>query len=294
MNTQLAELMWGFEDKYPYKLDELYPRIVNKIVELWRDPEKLEAYFQELMIADHHERQGFPPEVASELFSLSSAYDKIYALAVANGDCWGNELEKPQSGVENQRNADKFFKSLADGNAKEVIMLLDAGIDLEQRDQRGWTPVMIAAFEGTEEMALLLIHHGANVFAKDKKGYAPIHFAAYRNFTEVVAQLLKMNIDPNSQSDAGTTPLLQAAARGNTAVVEQLLKADASPNLANNEGWTPLHKAVANRHQAVVAALMKFKADPNAPHASGATPLAIAIDKGFKEILALLQQGLPF
>lgn len=283
--------MRGFEDRYPHKLDALYPRIVNKIVELWRDPESLEAYFQELMIADHHERQGFPLEVASELFSLNSAYEKIAALAKADGDGWGNEVEKPQDGLGGSRNSETFFKSLANGNAKEVIMLLDSGIDLEQRDQRGWTPVMIAAFEGTEEMALLLIQRGANVFAKDKKGYTPIHFAAYRNFARVVAQLLQMNIDPDAQSDSGTTPLVQAAARGNTEVVEQLLKADASPNLANNEGWTPLHKAVANRHLPAVAALMKFKADPHALHSSGATPLAIAREKGFKDILALLQQG---
>jgi ankyrin repeat protein len=294
MNKQLAELMRGFENQYPHKLDELYPRIVDKIVELWRDPENLEAYFQELMIPDRHERQGFPPQIASELFTFSNAYEKMVALAKSRGDCWGNEVERPQNSSGKPRTSEAFFKSLASGNAKEIILLLDSGIDLEQRDQRGWTPMMIAAFEGSEEMVLLLIEHGANVFAKDKKGYAPIHFAAYRNFTKVVAQLLKMNIDPNSQSDAGTTPLLQAAARGNIEVVEQLLKAEVSPNLANNEGWTPLHKAVANRHQTVVEALMKYKANPNATHNSGVTPLAIAKNKGFKEIVVLLQHGLPF
>ena len=71
MNEELLQLLDGQVERYPYALDHQFPRIVNKIVTLWGEPEA-ETYFSELLMDSRGgTRQGFPPEVASDIFNLS-------------------------------------------------------------------------------------------------------------------------------------------------------------------------------------------------------------------------------
>lgn len=78
MNEQLLQLLDGQVDQYPHALDQQFPRIVNNIIALWGKPE-LEAYFSELLM-DSREgtRQGFPPEVASDIFNLSMIHASTF------------------------------------------------------------------------------------------------------------------------------------------------------------------------------------------------------------------------
>ena len=71
MNEELLQLLDGQEEHYPHALAEQFPRIVNKIILLWGEPEA-ELYFSELLMDSRGgTRQGFPPEVASDIFNLS-------------------------------------------------------------------------------------------------------------------------------------------------------------------------------------------------------------------------------
>lgn len=59
-------------DLYPTQLAEKFPRILARIVELWGKP-GLDDYFQkDLLTTSRPNRQGFPPEIAVELFRLSN------------------------------------------------------------------------------------------------------------------------------------------------------------------------------------------------------------------------------
>jgi hypothetical protein len=66
----------GFENKYPYRLEEKYARIVQKIAELW-DSSDIDRYFTDLLIDSRGNRAGFPPEIAREIFLLSITHDEI-------------------------------------------------------------------------------------------------------------------------------------------------------------------------------------------------------------------------
>ena len=77
MNEKLAAYLQGYESKYPHQLEARYKRILDKIVELWEGPE-LEDYFNDLMMGGgRSSRQGFPADVAMEIFILSVAYAEI-------------------------------------------------------------------------------------------------------------------------------------------------------------------------------------------------------------------------
>ena len=51
-----------------------------------------------------------------------------------------------------------------------VKILLEAGSDINYQDSRGWTPLMIAAAQGFEDMVEFLLQWNARVDLKDKYG----------------------------------------------------------------------------------------------------------------------------
>lgn len=62
----------------PVETAKAYPRIVNRLAELWKRPSRCDAYFQTLMLDDRGGRKGFPPAVALELSALATHYEKVY------------------------------------------------------------------------------------------------------------------------------------------------------------------------------------------------------------------------
>jgi uncharacterized protein len=280
MNTTLQELLKGQEERYPHNLESRFARIFAKVMEMWGTPQ-LDEYLGELMIDEKGDRQGFPREVSGEIFMLSLLHDKVMAelnrKRDEEGDVWSNEQIK--QGLEQEHieySPRGFFSALDANNTKAVQLFIEAGIDLDEVNKAGWTPLMVSSFMGSAQTAELLINAGANVNTRDKRGYGPLHWAAYRGFASIVDLLAAKGAYANAKSDKGLTPLIQASACGHADVVKSLIANKAIVNDADAEGWTPLHKAVANGHQEVVMLLLKAEADPNMENLAGLTPLEIA------------------
>ena len=294
MNEKLATYLKGFEAKYPHHLEARYSRVLDRIVELWGTPE-MDAYFSELMLPKRIDRQGFPPEVASEIFELSVAYDAILQRAKdENEDVWNMDHRAAKQEIESlgwQFSRNSMLKSVESGDFDMCLLFLKAGMSVDTRDAREWTPLMVAAFNGNEEMATLLIKHGADVHAEDFGGYTPLHWAAFNGYSLVTKLLIDRGADPNKRSKYGLTPLLQAAARGYRDVVELLLESGADPNIATDDGGTPLHKAVANGHKEVVIRLLESGASRFARHRNGSTPFSLAQKGKYPEIFQIVRSA---
>ena len=89
------------------------------------------------------------------------------------------------------------------GNAAELGRLLDGGAAIDERDHRGYAPLMLAAYAGHLEAVDLLLVRGA---------------------------------DPNTTDLAGNTVLMGAAFKGHVAIVQRLLGAGADPATTNHGG----------------------------------------------------------
>jgi hypothetical protein len=87
LREQLLCQLGGDATHYPKKLEERFPRILRKVVELWGRPE-LDAYFNELMVSERHDRQGFPADVAMEIFQLSNVHAGLHLSDTASGTGW--------------------------------------------------------------------------------------------------------------------------------------------------------------------------------------------------------------
>jgi hypothetical protein len=63
-------------------IEQKFPRIAKALCELWGKPE-YSPYLRSLVFDERGNRQGFPPDVSSELFMLHGLLD--YQL---DGDIW--------------------------------------------------------------------------------------------------------------------------------------------------------------------------------------------------------------
>jgi len=79
--------MGSYADLYPAHIEQRFPRILAIIAEHWGTA-KLDVYLQSLMLPARADRQGFPPEVATELFRLTSAHDALALGPRSSGLGW--------------------------------------------------------------------------------------------------------------------------------------------------------------------------------------------------------------
>ncbi len=288
MHPTLEPLLKGREERYPQLLEERFPHIFNKVMELW-GKEELEQYFTGLFLSDRPDRQGFPLDVLREITLLHDLYTEAMQAKAAADDVWANAVTRrglEEQGIEYSKAG--FFRAVELGNEQAIRLFLQAGVDINLQNKAGWTPLMVAIFTSNESAANMLIDAGAKPDVQDARGYGPLHWAAYRGFESVTRRLLEIGVPPDLKSSAGLTPLLQAAAMGHAGVAAVLLERGANVSEPDNDGWTPLHKAVANGYTELVELLVKAGADPDARHASGATPASIARQKQKAEIMALV------
>lgn len=292
MNQSLLQLIQGRVDLYPHELEKRYARILNKVIELWGTPQ-LDAYFTELMIDTRGgTRQGFPMEVAAEIYRLSQIHEHLRQPGRAEpADPWAHINIDKQQEIEKlgyRCTPQDLLKSVENKDDDALSLFLSIGIPVDSCDERGWTPLMMASFNGSQAMAELLIRSGANVHARDYAGYGPMHWAAFNGYRNVVKLLLSKHAEVNARSQHGWTPLLQAATRGHLDACIVLIAGGAQVNMSSNDGWTPLHKACANGHTDIVRLLLMRGADRYAHYRDEVTPLALATKNRHEEIVALL------
>lgn len=74
----------------PHTLARLYPRIANRLAEVWKSELQCEECLNELMLDARGDRQGFPVAVATELASLKAHF--IATATTVQFDIWGNRI----------------------------------------------------------------------------------------------------------------------------------------------------------------------------------------------------------
>ncbi|XP_053913370.1 ankyrin repeat domain-containing protein 12 isoform X1 [Cuculus canorus] len=114
---------------------------------------------------------------------------------------------------------------------------------VNKRNERGETPLHLAAIRGDVKQVKELISLGANVNVKDFAGWTPLHEACNVGYYDVAKVLIAAGADVNTQGLDDDTPLHDSASSGHRNIVKLLLRHGGNPFQANKHGERPVDVA---------------------------------------------------
>jgi ankyrin repeat protein len=117
------------------------------------------------------------------------------------------------------------------------VLLNWSKTNVEARNLKDESPLMLASLKGLDEVCKQLIKQGADV---NKPGWTPLHYAATNGHLAVLELLLENHAYIDAASPNSSTPLMMAAHYGSIAAVKLLLDAGADPLLKNDLGLTAI------------------------------------------------------
>jgi cytohesin len=156
--------------------------------------------------------------------------------------------------------APEFHLAACLGNLDSVTSLVENGMDVDTKDELGWTPLYWAASTAQEEVAEFLISKGADIDIKTNNNRTLLHQAALSGATKLIELLIADDADSNARDEDDSTPLHSAATGGHKNVVELLIAKGASLNARDGNGRTPLWYAQYEGHTEIIELLKKHGA----------------------------------
>jgi ankyrin repeat protein len=176
----------------------------------------------------------------------------------------------------NPHRLDRFQRSaLFYARTLDVITrLTQLGLDLEARDQHGWTPLIAAIDVRPESLGRVkaLIAAGAEVNATDDHGFTTVMRATAIASVEILQTLIDAGADPHAPSDYGWNAFHAGIDMGHReqraadllACFRLLRSLGVDIQHKNQGGETPLERAIHRGTEADLGALLAAGADPNA------------------------------
>ncbi|XP_035491647.2 ankyrin repeat domain-containing protein 12 isoform X1 [Scophthalmus maximus] len=114
---------------------------------------------------------------------------------------------------------------------------------VNKRNERGETPLHMAAIRGDAKQVKELISLGADVNVKDFAGWTPLHEACNLGYYDVAKVLIAAGAEVNTQGLDDDTPLHDASSSGHKDIVKLLLCHGGNAFQANKRGERPVDVA---------------------------------------------------
>ena len=175
-----------------------------------------------------------------------------------------------------------------EGNLENVKALINAGADVNAREQFFGRALVAASYNGHKAVVEFLLENGADVNLQDGYYANALQAAAYKGFQGVVELLLEKGADVNAQGGQYGNALQAASCYGHEAVVRLLLEKGADVNAQGGQYGNALQAASCYGHEAVVRLLLEKDADVNAQEGPYGNALQAASCYGHEAVVRLL------
>ena len=182
-----------------------------------------------------------------------------------------------------------FFAAAQARDALAINAFFDAGINPNAQNSEGRTVLISAAARGELDVVKVLLSRGVDINVKDNRGYTALAHAIEARYPEVEEALLnRPEINPNVGGLLGRPILLAYVWRDNKKATETLLARGADVNLVDADGDTALHGAAETGNVEIMRLLLDKGANLNAKNKQGGTPLMWAAVFGNDDAVRLL------
>jgi ankyrin repeat protein len=164
--------------------------------------------------------------------------------------------------------------AVREGDLESAKVLVEAGADVNQVSEFGWTPLLTATQNRYYQLGKYLLENGANPNVANEGGWNPLYIATdNRNIEggdyptrkpdmdhlDYIKLLLEAGADPNLRMNSSTET--------RTIFTHQWLR---------EEGATPFLRAAQSSDVELMKLLLEYGADPNINTLVGVTPLMVA------------------
>jgi ankyrin repeat protein len=140
----------------------------------------------------------------------------------------------------------------------------------------------------TSNVSKFLQNDATLVNFTDEKGFSPLLLAAYNDKFVMVSFLLKNGADVNYSTSQGSI-LHSVAYKGNTEIAKLLIDKGANVDTPDQNGTTPLHYATMFSHNELATVLVKKGANPLKKDGTGQSALDYAKSLKNKQLTALFK-----
>ena len=190
-----------------------------------------------------------------------------------------------------------LLKAVSENKIELVKEILIKKPKIDQKDARGRTSLMIAAYDDNNIIAELLINAGADVNAQDDMLNSPFLFAGANGNLALVKMCLANGANFSIFNRYGGSALIPAAERRHLDVVNFLVNTPGYPiDHINSLGWTAMLEAIIlgtdrKVQIEIVRSLIKGGSDVNIADNDGVTPLQHAKYKSLMQIVKMLTEA---
>ncbi|KAM3216182.1 potassium channel AKT1 isoform X1 [Capsicum annuum] len=165
--------------------------------------------------------------------------------------------------------------------------LLKRGLDPNEADNNGRSPLHIAAAKGIENCVVLLLDFGADPNSRDSEGNVPL-WEAIMGKREPVIQLLIDNGAKLSAGDVGHFACV-AVEQNNLNLLKDIVRYGGDVTLPKMNGSSALHVAVCEGNIEIVKYLLDRGANIDQPDEHNWTPRDLAEQQGHEDIKELFE-----
>ena len=190
-----------------------------------------------------------------------------------------------------------LFAAALANDVAQVKALAAKGEKVDSLDGYQRTPLHVAAYFAKHDAMRALVAAGADANALENDRYDIVTIAAVANDVPTLKLALELGCkSTNITSRYDGTALIAAAHLGHADVVQTLIKAGAPLDHVNNLHWTALIESIVlgnggPQHTLTLKYLVEAGASSKLTDRSGATPLALAKARGYREMVAILEQA---
>lgn len=175
-----------------------------------------------------------------------------------------------------------LIKAIKKGNIDVIDSLINKGFDVNLKNWKGLTPLIVAVNNNQQQVVKFLIDNNSDINAKTKNLFTALMIAASKGHLEVVKLLIENGADVNAKDKYGTTALMGAVEKCYIEIVKLLIENGAD---ITDES---LARATVNNSTGIVKLLLENGANANIK-IYGKKPLLIeTVEEGQYRIVELL------
>ncbi|XP_046340859.2 putative ankyrin repeat protein RF_0381 [Haliotis rufescens] len=216
----------------------------------------------------------------------------MFAAEFGKGEVFSYLMEVGANIYKVDRDSENILHLSCKGGNVEIVdyVLKQNVIDLNSREKKGMTPLLLSAYFGERDVFDLLIGRGADTSSVNDFGENILHFSCRGGNVDIVKYVLKQNVvDIESRDNVGMTPVLLAAFWGKRDAFDLLIGRGADPTVVDENGDNILHHSCRGGNVDIVKSVLKQNVvDINSRGNGGMTPVLMAAVFAKRDVFDLL------